>query len=594
MINVSLDFNRKVKVRTVNGLPKLGLGLDGGVAYAFYLSGDNSSSLVFNYTVAEGDAAGDLNYTNGSALVLDGGVIYSASDVFRNAVLTLPVGADSLGGVKNITVDGVKPVINVSFVNETVKKVFAVDDDSGITVMKYKIQASDSCSATVPDDSLNYSEGDNVTLNKSTYNNKYVCFWSADAGGNVGKNVSALISGIDNTAPSVTVSSITGAGVKVVSATDDDSGATTMKYKIQASSACSATVPGDASDYNEGDNVSLDQESYNGKYVCFWSTDQGGNAGKNVSDQISGIDTLGPSVTVSAITGTGVRNVSATDDDSGTTTMKYKIQASSACSATVPGDASDYNEGDNVSLDQESYNGQHVCFWSTDQGGNVGKAASSQITGIDKTAPLITVSGIINVAGSGGKAVSATDDDSAATVMKYKIQTGSSCSNTVPSEALNYSEGNNISLDSEDHNSKYVCFWSTDQGGNVGKAASPQITGIDKTAPTITVSPITGLGDRSVSATDDDSAATLMKYKIQPGSACSNTVPGDALDYSEGASVSLDQESYNGQHVCFWSTDAGGNVGKNVSAQISGVDKTAPSVTVNPITRFRGQEGFRD
>ena len=142
-----------------------------------------------------------------------------------------------------------------------------------------------------------------------------------------------------------------------------------MKYKIQSSGTCSAAVPGDASDYNEGDNVSLDNESYNGQHVCFWSTDAGGNVGKNVSAQISGVDRTAPSLTVSPITGAGTRKVSATDDDSASTTMKYKIQSSGTCTASVPGDASSYSEGDNVSLDQESYNSKYVCFWSTDQGG---------------------------------------------------------------------------------------------------------------------------------------------------------------------------------------------------------------------------------
>ena len=547
---------------------------------------DDAGSTTMKYKIQSGSSCsasvpGDaLSYTEGDNVSLNQESYNGQYVCFWSTDSGNNVGKGISARISGI--DLTAPSVTVgSITGVGTKNVSATDDDSASTVMKYKIQSSGSCSASVPSDAVSYTEGDNVSLNQESYNGKYVCFWSTDAANNTGKNVSAQISGVDKTAPSVTVGSITGTGTKTVSATDDDSASTSMNYKIQSSGTCSASVPDDAADYTEGDDVSLDNENYNGKYVCFWSTDQGGNTGKAVSAQISGIDTVGPVVTVSSITGTGTKNVSATDDDAGTTTMKYKIQSGSSCSASVPGDAVSYTEGDNVSLNQESYNGQYVCFWSTDSGNNVGKGISARISGIDLTAPSVTVGSITGV---GTKNVSATDDDSGTTVMKYKIQSSGTCPASVPEDASSYNEGDNVSLNQESYNGKYVCFWSTDAANNTGKNVSAQISGVDKTAPAVTVSGITGTRTRNVSASDDDSGTTVMKYKIQSGSACSASVPGDAESYTEGANVSLDDESYNGMYVCFWSTDSGNNTGKNVSARISGIDLTAPVVTASQIT----------
>ena len=77
------------------------------------------------------------------------------------------------------------------------------------------------------------------------------------------------------------------------------------------------------------------------------------------------------------------------------------------------------------------------------------------------------------------------DDYSQTTTMKYKIQATNNCSNTIPNDAINYTENQNISLDNESYNGKYICFWSEDEIGNIGKAISEQITGVDTSFPTV-------------------------------------------------------------------------------------------------------------
>ena len=75
--------------------------------HAFYSSGNNTNTLTFNYTVQPSDNTSDLNYTSSNALSLNSGSITDLA--LNNADLTLPAldSSASLGGSKNIVVDGV-------------------------------------------------------------------------------------------------------------------------------------------------------------------------------------------------------------------------------------------------------------------------------------------------------------------------------------------------------------------------------------------------------------------------------------------------------------------------------------------------------
>ena len=83
---------------------------------------------------------------------------------------------------------------------------------------------------------------------------------------------------------------------------------------------------------------------------------------------------------------------------------------------------------------------------------------------------------------------------------------------------------------------------------------------------------------REFSAGDDDAGPTTWKYLVQPEDDCATVPPEEAVDYAEDDAVTLATEEFNTMHVCFWSTDAVGNVGSSISAQITGIDTTAPTV----------------
>ena len=108
-IHLAVNFTERV---TVTGSPLLGLGTGGS---AEYRSGSGSASLLFEYTVEEGDVSPDLDYANTTALSLNGGTIDNAAG--SAAILALPApGRDGLlAGAPRLEVDGVRPeIVSVS------------------------------------------------------------------------------------------------------------------------------------------------------------------------------------------------------------------------------------------------------------------------------------------------------------------------------------------------------------------------------------------------------------------------------------------------------------------------------------------------
>jgi hypothetical protein len=106
VIPIRVTFTEPV---LVTGTPKLTIALGEGDKELAYVGGSGSRSLYFNYTVAEGDTAADLDYAGTDALALDGGTIKDAAD--NEAVLTLaaPGSSTSLAGSKALVISAPAP-----------------------------------------------------------------------------------------------------------------------------------------------------------------------------------------------------------------------------------------------------------------------------------------------------------------------------------------------------------------------------------------------------------------------------------------------------------------------------------------------------
>ena len=108
-IRIRVHFDEAV---TVTGRPLLGLDTGGTDRDAGYASGSGGRTLLFTYTVGEGDdTPAGLDYANASALSLGaGGAIVDGAGNPANLTLPSPGSAGSLAGTPGLVVDGVRPM----------------------------------------------------------------------------------------------------------------------------------------------------------------------------------------------------------------------------------------------------------------------------------------------------------------------------------------------------------------------------------------------------------------------------------------------------------------------------------------------------
>jgi hypothetical protein len=110
-IGVQVVFSETVIVAGSSGAA-VSISLDTGSATTVnYTSGSNSSTLLFNYAIANGHSSSDLAYSSTTALTRGGRIIQDAAG--NDAVLTLasPGAAGSLNFNKNIVVDTSLPTV---------------------------------------------------------------------------------------------------------------------------------------------------------------------------------------------------------------------------------------------------------------------------------------------------------------------------------------------------------------------------------------------------------------------------------------------------------------------------------------------------
>ena len=114
---------------------------------------------------------------------------------------------DASSVVRTVVVDTIAPLVRVSNPDQSSpaqsREFSAGDEDDGTTTWKHLVQSDDNCAAVQPEEAVAYAEDDPVTLVTEEFNTMHVCFWSTDTAGNAGNSISAQITGIDTTAPTV-------------------------------------------------------------------------------------------------------------------------------------------------------------------------------------------------------------------------------------------------------------------------------------------------------------------------------------------------------------------------------------------------------
>ncbi|WP_170272568.1 Ig-like domain-containing protein [Litorivicinus lipolyticus] len=182
----------------VTGTPQLALSIGGDTRQASYVSGDGTSSLVFAYTVQQGD-----NDSDGIAvgtLSLNGGTL---SDSVGNALI---LGLTGVGDTAAVLVDTIAP--SVQAISLSGKVITVTGEASG--TLKIKDGATDiTTKFTVTESSGTYT----ATANPSQFDgseNLSLTATVTDAAGNESPASTALSGAIDTTVPSQPAASTSG------------------------------------------------------------------------------------------------------------------------------------------------------------------------------------------------------------------------------------------------------------------------------------------------------------------------------------------------------------------------------------------------
>ena len=111
VIDVRVKLGEAVIVDNSSGTPSIRLETGTADRNATLVGGNNSDTLVFTYTVRQGDETDDLNYTGTTALSPNGGTIRDAAG--NDADLELPEwgAGDTLGERRDIIIDTAAPVV---------------------------------------------------------------------------------------------------------------------------------------------------------------------------------------------------------------------------------------------------------------------------------------------------------------------------------------------------------------------------------------------------------------------------------------------------------------------------------------------------
>ena len=398
-----------------------------------------------------------------------------------------------------------------------------------------------------------------------------------DTAGNTSTATQSFV--YDITAPTVTASVGGTNDVRTVKGVDTDTG-TVWKYKvIDAGTSCNASaMTHGTSSYTENTDQSVGV-SANGKKVCFSSTDVAGNVGYQATTTLTVTAPLSATVGLVPTGSVHAKNITISSVTTGAA-VQYNLITNSTCNATNYGSGGTAvtlsgNAG-TVTVTHESDNNKYLCFKVTKVGFSDQYFGSAQITGIDDTAP-IPPSSIIGPGLFGNDTTpsfTVTMAEAAGSVVLYL---DSACT-TVASAAVSVTDtsapytvsvtANALSGDGERTFYAEHTDVATHQSGCSSVFASYTL---DTVLPVVTTT--VGGTDlhRKISAVDDDSGTTTMRYNLISGSAvCGASTMGiRALSYIEGQVITITGSRYNNKKMCFSSQDAAGNTAYAATAPLT-------------------------
>ena len=597
-ININLEFKEGVEVDYNGGTgPRLKLNV-GNNRYAYIEEGTflrSRQTWQFDMFVTAGDDTADLDVIgfelNGATVTDEAGNSFQAASIVNSPFFN-GVYADKYMYV----IDTVVPTVSVNpSSNDATRKrsitVRASSTAADIDTSSWKhknITGLAACNAAALEQFS--MAGAQMTLDDEAYNGNKVCFGVKDTAANWAYAASGVITGIDRTPPAISVSPSTADAIHKreitvsASSTASDIDDNSWRYKVipQATACNTAAV---ASQTSSGLDALLNSESHNGRKVCFAAKDSVNNWAYAASGVITGIDRTAPTIGVSQVSPDNEVSAMVSDNVDNSPLLQSRIISDNVCGPATSGSFTFYTPGTKLTLAV----GSRACFRATDSVNNIGYAASGVGTDTtvlaDSTPPTISVNP--SAADSSPKrqisvTASSSDGDVAAGSWKHRVITASTACNAA-AVASSTTAGASTTLNSESHNNHKVCFAVKDTSDNWAYGASGVITGLDRTAPVITVGDVS---NNRVSATVSDNVDSSPAFKSQVigDSVCSSLTGGTFDAYLSGTELTLAV----GSRACFMARDSAGNVAyapSTAAVYIAPPPNSPPTVNVGDVSR---------
>ena len=463
-------------------------------------SGDSCSATTIQsiiYSLDSGSTWNDTSYVGSSLYADDDSWSWSTSEIIDSTNVRIRItsnGGSSSESLSDFTVDNTPSSISISddssssWVNSDTISVSVTDATSGVKETKWILRTNSTCDSTIDSD-LNSSShlGTSMTADDdSIYQNKYICFRTEDNAGNYNYSVSSQITKLDTTKPTIDAGSDEtkkASFSKTATISDSASGVNTSSYQWTQVSGHGTITFGSANALTT--TISADTD---GTYVVqFQAKDNAGNTEKDnftlIWDASQPTISFTDDVENGWVTSEDV-TVNASFDVSGKDVFKYAfILDTASCNSSVTF-STDINDGDTISILDNSTNGHDICFYLKDLAGNEKYSRTSNKIQVDTTNPSITITDDASASWVSSDDLKATMSDSESGINNsyYKfVSSSTSCDNNL-SGSTAYTSGSTVSITTT-HND-YVCFQSEDKVGNINHKVSAQLH-VDKTVPTI-------------------------------------------------------------------------------------------------------------
>ena len=466
--------------------------------------------------------------------------------------------------VATVTVDNTSPIITITNPDQTAaaqSRTFTASTNEG--TLEMVTVSNGICDATLSG-FVAYAE---VIFSAESDNGSSVCYQATDTAGNTAYSLSDTVTGIDTTAPTITINN-----------PDQTAAAQSRTFTASVSDGTllMVTIWGDSCDASVGTfeayaEVTFSAESDNGRSVCYQATDAVGNVSYLQSEKVTKLDTSGPTITFTDDVDPVLNNadtISITVYESVSDQNVYGFSADNIC------DASDsypntFGSGSFV-IETEDYNGNHICARATDQAGNIAYQASANPLNLDTTAPTITINNPDQTAAAQSRTFTASTSDG--TLTMATVLDGV-CDATV-SGFVAYAA---VVFSAENDNGSRICYQATDDLGNTAYELSDTVTEIDTTAPTITITN----PDQSFSAQSREFEASVSDGTLTMATVLDGVCDATVSSFEAYAEVVFSAENDNGSRICYQATDDLGNTAYELSDEVTGIDTTAPTISFN-------------